>query len=38
MKRVLFNIQRIFHTTDDEMNAIESVMQNRLLEKNEFLL
>ncbi|HPE42706.1 MAG TPA: Crp/Fnr family transcriptional regulator [Bacteroidales bacterium] len=38
MKRVLFNIQRIFHTTDDEMNAIESVMQIRMLEKNEFLL
>lgn len=38
MKQVLFNIQRVFHTSEEEMKAIESVMQVALLEKNQFFL
>jgi len=38
MKQVLFNIQRVFHTSEEEMEAIERVMQVTFLEKNQFLL
>jgi CRP/FNR family transcriptional regulator, anaerobic regulatory protein len=38
MKQVLFNIQRVFHTSEEEMKAIENVMQVTFLEKNHFLL
>lgn len=38
MKHVLFNIQRVFHTSEEEMNAIENAMQVTFLEKNQFLL
>ncbi len=33
MKQVLFNIQRVFHTSEEEMEAIERVMQVTFLEK-----
>ena len=38
MKQVLYNIQRVFHTSAEEMKAIESVMKVTSLKKNEFLL
>lgn len=38
MKQVLLNIQRVFHTTDDEMEALESVMQVTFVEKNMLFL
>jgi CRP-like cAMP-binding protein len=38
MKQVLSNIQRVFHTSEEEMKAIENVMQVTFLEKNQFLL
>jgi CRP-like cAMP-binding protein len=38
MKQVLFNIQRVFHTSEEELKAIERVMQVTVLEKNQFLL
>lgn len=38
MKQLLFNIQRVFHTSDEEIKAIESVMKITFLEKNQFLL
>lgn len=38
MKQVLYNIQRVFHTSDDQIKAIENVMQVVSLEKNKFFL
>ncbi len=38
MKQVLFNIQRVFRISEDEMKAIENVMQVTFLKKNNFFL
>jgi|SRR5690554_2400832 len=38
MKQVLYNIQRVFHTTEEEMKAIEKVMQVTFLKKDQLFL
>lgn len=38
MKRILFNIQRVFHTSEEELKAIEQTMRVVFLSKNEFFL
>jgi len=38
MNQVLFNIQRAFGATKREINALEKVIQETTLEKNDFLL
>lgn len=38
MRKILFNIQRVFRASEEELQALESVMQVVQLDKNEFLL
>lgn len=38
MKRILFNIQRVFNTSQEELDAIEKVMKTVHLDKNEYFL
>lgn len=38
MNQVLFNIQRAFGATRDELDALEKVMEKTTLEKNDFFL
>jgi len=38
MKRILFNIQRVFHTSEEELKGIEQAMRIVFLSKNEFFL
>lgn len=38
MKRILFNIQRVFHASSDELEALEKAMHVVHLEKNDFFL
>lgn len=38
MKHILFNIQRVFHTTNEELKAIEKAMCVVSLNKNDFFL
>jgi len=38
MRKILFNIQRVFHASGEELHALESAMQVVHLDKNEFLL
>jgi len=38
MSRILFNIQRVFHTSEEELEAIKDAVQRVYLEKNDFFL
>lgn len=38
MRKILFNIQRVFHASEEELDALEAVMQIIQLDKNEFFL
>ncbi len=38
MRKILFNIQRVFNASDEELQALEGAMQVVHLDKNEFLL
>lgn len=38
MKRIFFNIQRTFHTTAEEQEAIQNIARIKQLAKNEFFL
>jgi CRP-like cAMP-binding protein len=38
MKRIFFNIQRTFNTTDEEQEAIQNTAQTKYLTKNELFL